>query len=301
MSKSTKAGRRRAELARVAAERARARRRRVLAATFAIAAPLVLVAVMVIVRVSRSPLVPAADESGLASSTVVAALAVAPSTLDTVARGSVTSLPTRLRSEPALTDGERPLVLYVGGEYCPFCAAQRWGLVVALTRFGTFSGLRSAASGVDDVFPATATVSFHGASYDSPYLAFAGVELAGSQRQGGRYAPLDTLSATQSAVVQKYNAPPYVSAGSAGAVPFVDFGNRWLMSGSTFSPALLEGLDQEQIAAALADPSGSVAQAVLGSANAFTTILCGLTGQRPATVCASPAAKAFPEVSDANG
>jgi Domain of unknown function (DUF929) len=298
MSRSTQAGRRRAEQARLAEARARARRRRVLVATLSIATPLVLIAVMVIVRVSRPP-VSAATPSELVSATVVDALAVPPSILDAVGRGSVTSLPDRLKGEPALVDGGRPLVLYVGAEYCPFCAAQRWGLVVALTRFGTFHGLRTAASGVEDVFPATATVSFHGATYDSQYLTFAGVELATSQRSGGVYEPLDTLTAAQTAVVRKYNAAPYVAASSAGAVPFVDFGNRFLMSGSTFSPSLLSGLDQEQIAAALADPSSQVARAVLGSANAFTTILCGLTNQQPAAVCASPAATAFPEVANA--
>jgi hypothetical protein len=300
VSRSTQAGRRRAEQLRVAAQRARVRRRRILIAAISVVLPPLLVGVMVVVRVSRPAA--AAAESGLLSATVAGALVVSPSTLDGVGRGSVTSLPVRLPGEPPLQDGGQPLVLYVGGEYCPFCAAQRWGLVVALTRFGTFDGLRSAASAVDDVFPATATVSFHGATYHSPYLAFAGVELAGSQRgSSGAYEPLDTLTADQATVFRKYNAPPYLAADSAGAVPFVDFGNRFLMSGSAYSPSLLAGLDHEQIAASLADPSGAVGRAVLGSANAFTAVLCGLTGHQPASVCASPAATAFPEVSDANG
>src|SRR5205823_15010475 len=35
----------------------------------------------------------------------------------------------------------KPEVLYIGAEYCPFCAAERWSLVYALARFGTFKGL----------------------------------------------------------------------------------------------------------------------------------------------------------------
>jgi hypothetical protein len=41
------------------------------------------------------------------------------------------------------------------------------------------------------------------------------------------------------------------------------------------------------------------ARAVLGSANAVTTVLCGLTNGQPASACASPAAAAFPEVARA--
>ena len=34
-----------------------------------------------------------------------------------------------------------PEILYMGAEYCPYCAAQRWATIVALSRFGTWSGL----------------------------------------------------------------------------------------------------------------------------------------------------------------
>jgi uncharacterized protein DUF929 len=288
---------RRATQARQAAERARLRRRRLLMAAGAIALPLVLIAVLVVVRLNRPE--PTAADPTLLAADIVAALAVQPSTLDAVGRGTVTTGPARLTGEPALTQDGRPLVLYVGGEYCPFCAAQRWGLVVALTRFGTFSGLRATHSALDDTFPGTATVSFHGATYDSPYLTFAGVELAGNQRKGGSYAPLDSLTPAQTEVFRRYNAPPYVPAASAGAVPFVNFGNQALMSGSTFSPSLLSGMDQARIAAALNDPTSPVGKAVLGSANAFTTVLCGLTKGQPANVCGSPSATAFPEVARA--
>jgi hypothetical protein len=32
-------------------------------------------------------------------------------------------------------------MLYIGAEYCPYCAAERWPLVMALSKFGTFSNL----------------------------------------------------------------------------------------------------------------------------------------------------------------
>lgn len=270
------------------------RRRRTLLAYASVASVLLVVVVMVLVRVVQPERQSASPTP--ASAVFGGSLVVAPAALDAVGRGTATSVPVRLTGQPPLVADAKPLVLYIGAEYCPFCAAQRWALTVAMTRFGTFSGLRLAWSGAEDVFPSTATLSFHGMTYRSEYLSFQGVELATSERQGGRYAPLDTLSPEQEKVMQTYNAPPYVAPELTGSVPFVDFGNGFIHSGSAFSPAVLKGLTQEQIATALKDPASPVGQAVLGSANAMTAVLCGLTGGRPAAVCASPAVRAFGEL-----
>jgi hypothetical protein len=88
-----------------------------------------------------------------------------------------------------LTANGKPLVVYVGAEYCPYCAAERWAAVIALSRFGTFSGLGQTHSSSTDVYPNTATLSFHGASYTSQYLQFQGVETQSNQPQGTGYAP----------------------------------------------------------------------------------------------------------------
>jgi hypothetical protein len=300
VSRSQAARRRAQQEAYLAEQRAQAQRRRMRLALGACATVVGLIAVLVIVRLSLRDDDAVAATDGLTSSTVAAALAsVPPSILDQVGRGAATGLPARIQGQPALTQDGRPLVLYVGAEYCPFCAAQRWGLVVALNRFGSFTGLGAANSAADDAFPGTATVTFHGARYTSPYLSFEGVELAGSVRRGGSYEPLDRLTPEQQQVLVTYNAPPYVPAASAGAVPFVDFGNRFLMTGSAFSPGLLKGLTHEQIAAALVDPASPVAQALLGAANAFTAALCDLTNGEPGEVCRSGAVAAYPEVARA--
>ena len=54
---------------------------------------------------------------------------------------------------PALTADGKPEVLYVGAEYCPFCAAERWPVVVALSRFGTWSGLSATDVGREGCVP----------------------------------------------------------------------------------------------------------------------------------------------------
>lgn len=258
-------------------------------------AVLLVVAGLVVVRLA-TPKRADTVASGSLATTVIQALSVAPAVLDRVgqAQGAQAGgAPVKLSAQPPLTADGKPLVLYIGAEYCPFCAAQRWALAVALSRFGTFTDLKAAHSASDDVFPSTATVSFHGATYDSAYLAFQGVETATSERRDGRYVPLQSLTPAQENVMRVYNAPPYIARESAGAVPFVDFGNQYLMSGAAFSPALLKGLTQEQIAAALSNPDSPVAKAVLGAANAMTGVLCKLTGGKPTAVCDGPAAKSF--------
>jgi hypothetical protein len=296
MVKSAKTtARQRAEQARLARERAAARARRVRTAWWAIAAAPALVVLLLIIKVATPG--PGGGSTGVANSgplsaTTQAGLTPAASTLDTAGRGQNVTFARKFDGQPALTQDGKPKVLYVGAEYCPFCAAQRWPLVIALSRFGTFTGLTNTHSGSQDVYPNTPTLSFHGATYTSQFLVFNGVELNTNQRQGNGYAPLDTLAPDQQQIFNTYNAPPYTD--SAGSVPFVDFGNQFLQTGASYSPQLLAGLTQDQVASALLnDPSGQVAQAILGAANAFTGILCKLTGAQPSDVCTSAAAKAY--------
>ena len=75
-----------------------------------------------------------------------------------------------------LTSGGKPEVLYLGGEYCPYCAAQRWAMINALSRFGTFSGLTTTHSSSTDVDANTPTWTFYKSTYKSNYLVFTPVE-----------------------------------------------------------------------------------------------------------------------------
>jgi thiol-disulfide isomerase/thioredoxin len=215
-------------------------------------------------------------------------------TLDAVGAGTVSTLPVAITgNQPALTANGKPLVVYLGAEYCPYCAAERWAMVVALFRFGSFTNLGATHSASEDIYPNTATLSFHGATYSSNYLDFQGVETQTNQRSGNTYTTLDTPTVAQAQLAQKFNAPPYVSSAAAGAIPFVDFGNRYLISGASYGPQILAGLSSGQIASALSDPTNPVAMAVDGTANAITAVLCKLTNGQPASVCTSKAVTAF--------
>jgi thiol-disulfide isomerase/thioredoxin len=59
------------------------------------------------------------------------------STLVHAAKSTSPPNPLQTIKGAAVTVGGKPLVLYIGAEYCPYCAATRWALVMALSKFGT--------------------------------------------------------------------------------------------------------------------------------------------------------------------
>ncbi|MCK9921449.1 DUF929 domain-containing protein [Frankia sp. AgPm24] len=276
--------------ARVAAMRAaqtrKARQRRAWwISGVAVALVVVVIGVLVAVKVSSGRDTPAAVASGPASAAVVHGVTGVPAaTLAKIGAGSAQKLPTPI-SAPALTADGKPRVLYIGAEYCPYCAAERWPMVVALSRFGTWSQLQATSSSASDVFPRTPTLSFHGSAYASDLVSFTGVEETTNIASGNGYTPLDTPSAADSALLARYDAPPYLDASSAGAIPFVDLGGKYMISGASYSPQVLAGRTREQVAATLTDPNSPIATAIDGTANAITAAICELTNQKPATVC----------------
>jgi hypothetical protein len=208
--------------------------------------------------------------------------AVPAATLDSVQAGAAYPKSITAVSGPALTSGGKPEVLYIGAEYCPYCAAERWAMVVALSRFGTFSGLRGIHSSSTDVYANTPTVTFYKASYTSRYLTFSTVE-----EQTVSKATLQRPTSAQQALISKYDSPPYVQQADAGAIPFIDFGGKYLVHGAQYNPQLLAGKTWSQVAAALHDPSSSIAKGVDGAANTVTAAICKITNNQPSSVCSS--------------
>jgi thiol-disulfide isomerase/thioredoxin len=278
----------------IAAQRAAARRaevrNRVLMASGAVVVVIAIVVTFVLVQANKKP----AASTGTATGTVLSAqtlnnIATVPaSTLNSVGAG--TSNPSTIIKIPgtSLTSKGKPEVLYIGAEYCPYCAAERWALAVALSRFGTFAGLHGIHSSTKpgEPYPATPTLTFYKSTYTSNYLTFTPVETLTVQE-----ATLQHTTAQQNQLLGKYDAPPYVS-GQAGAIPFVDFGGHYIVSGASYSPQVLANLTWSQIAAALHDPSSAIAKGVDGTANRITAAICKLTGNQPASAC-TPVVKAL--------
>lgn len=138
-------------------------------------------------------------------------------------------------------------MLYIGAEYCPYCAAQRWAVAQALSRFGTWTGLGQTTSSASDVDPNTATLSFHGATLASPYVSFIGVETTTNKLMATGYQSLDT-PAKADALMRTYDAQRYLPSVNAGSIPFLDIGGVYVSAGASYDPQLLAGLTQQQIA-----------------------------------------------------
>jgi hypothetical protein len=271
-----------------AAQRRREQRRQLLLISGGVIVVLAIIGVIVGIGLTGGGKKKPSQASSAAPAQVVEALTgVPPSVLSKAGGGgsAIITKPSPLSAPPLTADG-KPRVLYVGAEYCPFCATERWPMVVALARFGTWSNLGVTHSASQDVYPNTATLSFHGATFQSDYLSFTGVETETNQPQGNGYAPLDTLSAADAKLVETYDKPPYTT-GSAGSIPFIAFGGKFVQAGASYNPAILSGLTALQIAQAVHDGSSPVGTTIAAAANQITAVLCTLTGDKPAAVCSA--------------
>jgi hypothetical protein len=289
-TRRTKAERINERQAKVAAmrEAEAARKRRVAVSFTAVGLIAVVLIAFVVARLALGSSPTGSGSSNAATAVTNAVANVPGGTFDKVGVGDVQSPPQPIKGgAPALKQGSKPKVLYMGAEYCPYCAAERWAVAAALSRFGTFHNLGQTHSSSADVYPSTPTLSFHGATYSSKYLAFNGYELQSNVRQGTSYAPLDTPPAADKALFQKYDAPPYVSSQTAGSIPFVDFGGKYMIQGASYNPGVLKGMSHLQVAQAMHDPNSPVAKSVVGTANMITAVLCKQTGNQPGNVCSS--------------
>jgi thiol-disulfide isomerase/thioredoxin len=227
-----------------------------------------------------------------AAPTVAAAVTAIPeSVYDSVGVASSDAAltpPSVLHGQPRLIVGGKPLVVFVGNEFCPYCAAERWAVVAALSRFGTFGDtLYASQSGSNEVFSGTPTFTFDGTRYRSKYLSATLVEHYGDQKNGAgtAYAVLEPLTAEERSLLAKYDRRTPGAPG--GLVPFVDVANEAVVSGGQFSPSVLQDLNVNQIATGLTDPDDPATQAIVASANYLSAAICHADGGMPARVCTS--------------
>jgi hypothetical protein len=285
------------------AERRQERRNRLLIAGSAVAVVVIIVVVLVVVKANTkstasSGKAPTAPTGSSLSSVLKTTTTLPIASVDAVGSGGdqVTGKPQSVSGNSAtLTENGKPEMLYVGAEYCPYCAAERWSMIVALSRFGTFSNLKTMHSAAKDgagnaePYPNTATWTFYGSTFTSQYLSFTPVEVNTNvpDASNGGYTTLQNMTSAQNAIFTKYDAPPYVPSGDNGSFPFVDFGNKYIIAGASYSPQILSGLNWSEIAAALSKPGNTVAMGVDGAANYITAAICKLTNDQPARACTS--------------
>jgi Domain of unknown function (DUF929) len=259
---------------RAAARRAEARRRAVIVGG-AITVVLAVVATLIAVTLTHSPSRAAPARADAAVEQAIAGIPAA--TFNAVGAGTATRLKA-ISGQPELTLGGKPEILFMGGEYCPYCAAERWAIAAALDRFGVLSGTTFIRSSPTDVYPSTPTMSFYKSSYASKYVAFVPVEWYSETPDSATptgYAYLQQPTPEQAALFNRY---------SGGGFPFVDIGNRYVVSGVQYLPSALANMTWAQVAAAMRDPSSPVARDIDGAANMITAAICKLTHGQPASV-----------------
>lgn len=176
------------------------------------------------------------------------------------------------------TKNGKPQVLYIGAEFCPYCAGERWALTVALSKFGSFSGLKTINSSESDV----PTLTYVNAKYTSKYVAFNPIEL-----QDQEHKPLMKATKEEQDLLQRLGG---------GAFPFIDFGGKFMQSGgsvevSNFFDKSGAPKKQVDIASAIgaAKPTDNDTTSLVGNVNAvageFIKTICGLTDNQPGNVC----------------
>ncbi|PSN85599.1 hypothetical protein B9Q02_05610 [Candidatus Marsarchaeota G1 archaeon BE_D] len=175
-------------------------------------------------------------------------------------------------------DNGKPIIVYIGGEYCPYCAAVRWPLVLALLRFGNFSGLEYMLSSSTDYYPNTPTFTFVNSSYTSEYIVFQPFEAFSRTPAAGGYQPLQSVPPNYSALWNSL---------TGGGIPFIDLGGRYVIASSLYDPGLLQGLNWTQVVQKL-ETNSRLALRVYQAANAITATICKIDGNKPSSVCSNP-------------
>jgi hypothetical protein len=184
--------------------------------------------------------------------------------------------------EAAVAGGApQPVVFFYGAEFAPYAAVQRWPLILALSRFGTFKQLGLMQSSGTTAFADLSTFTFWNASYTSKYLILESVERYSSLNPtGGRYLGLQRPNTRQAAAIATYATSPNTFA-------LTDVANRFVLNGSSFAPGVLAGLSQNQIAGNLSTAASPLTQAVVSAANDITAGICAVDNDKPDTVCES--------------
>jgi len=274
-------------LGRRAAIRAKQRNRRI--ATISVVTMTIAAVLALVLIIEASSNVPGDQYSASIDQSVSPAVmqqitGVDDSTLSAIGLPRSVTPPATVTGSTLTLDG-KPEILYIGGEYCPFCALERWSLIIALSHFGSFSGLEYMQSSSTDTNPNTPTFTFANATYNSPYITFVPVEELNRADQ-----PVATLTSNESSLFSQYGM--CAANGESGGIPFIDIANAYVVNcGAQFSLPQIAGDNWTQVASQLNTPNSTVAQEIDGAANTLITAICKIDGGQPSSVCAQPFAE----------
>jgi hypothetical protein len=171
-----------------------------------------------------------------------------------------------------LYQGGKPELLFIGAQYCPHCAGQRWAIVKALTQFGTFSNVTSSAND-DGTIP---TFNLHDATYASKYVAFVHRDL-----EDRSHNPLDSLSSDEQSIFNQLDP--------SGGIPLITVGGYALL-GDGYDLSLIQSRSFNAVQQAMQrdNRSDPLVSAINAEANSITAFICHANKMQPQTVCNRP-------------
>jgi hypothetical protein len=178
-----------------------------------------------------------------------------------------------------------PEIIYIGTPFCASCAGERWALVMALLKFGTFKNLSATTSA--DIHPGGPTFSFDAITYTSKYLSFVTDEQGGVSvhRSAGFDENVLTLSEQEHNIMTAWDIPPFTTQSSF--VPFLYIGGKFLLSdfkydydaGATWKMSF-------QVAARMmTSGTTAVSKSLEAAAGFLVGDFCALSHEQPAPVC----------------
>lgn len=184
---------------------------------------------------------------------------------------------------PRLRSNGHPEIIYIGTPFCASCAGERWALVIALSKFGTFKNLSGTTS--SDIHPGGPTFSFYGATYTSKYLSFVTDEQSpvSVKRSAGFYENSLTLSEQEHNIMTAWDVAPYTT--QSGSVPFLYIGGKFLLSGFQYDAGTLWKMSFQATAKMMTSGTTAVSKHVEAAAGFLVRDFCALSHQQPAAVC----------------
>jgi thiol-disulfide isomerase/thioredoxin len=163
--------------------------------------------------------------------------------------------------EPMMREGKL-FVFFMGAEYCPFCAAERWSIVRALQKFGQWNGLKQTMSAArDEPFLNLPTYDFTKATYTSPHIEFVAREIKDRE-----FKPLQKLLKTEEKLVRKFNPKK--------EIPFLLVGGRFMQIGPGFTPKIFIGHTFRQTETELKKVESEIRKTIDDEANIIAALLC---------------------------
>ncbi|MGP8070076.1 MAG: DUF929 family protein [Candidatus Bathyarchaeia archaeon] len=165
-------------------------------------------------------------------------------------------------SKDTMRRGGKLFVFFMGAEFCPYCAAERWAIVRSLQKFGQWDGLKQTISAArDEPFLNLPTYDFTKATYTSPHIEFVAREIKDREFQ-----PLQKLLKTEEKLLRKFNPKK--------EIPFLLIGGRFAQIGSGFAPKIFIGHTFRQTETELKKVESEIRKTIDDEANIISALLC---------------------------